>query len=117
MSGHSKWHSIKHKKGALDAKRGKLFTKFIKEITVAARTGGVAVTLADPVQYAIVLENLKAIATRGLGHNRVRIVLDAPISGGKAPSVFRSGHTVWATMSVRIGPDTDIYLPVVIPIE
>ena len=40
MSGHSKWHSIKHKKGALDAKRGKLFTKFIKEITVAARTGG-----------------------------------------------------------------------------
>jgi len=40
MSGHSKWHSIKHKKGATDAKRGKLFTKFIKEITVAARTGG-----------------------------------------------------------------------------
>jgi YebC/PmpR family DNA-binding regulatory protein len=40
MSGHSKWHSIKHKKGALDAKRGTLFTKFIKEITVAARTGG-----------------------------------------------------------------------------
>src|ERR671926_918565 len=40
MSGHSKWHSIKHKKGALDAKRGKLFTKFIKEITVAARAGG-----------------------------------------------------------------------------
>src|SRR5258708_2567032 len=40
MSGHSKWHSIKHEKGGLDAKRGKLFTKFIKEITVAARTGG-----------------------------------------------------------------------------
>jgi YebC/PmpR family DNA-binding regulatory protein len=40
MSGHSKWHSIKHKKGATDAKRGKLFTKFIKEITVAARSGG-----------------------------------------------------------------------------
>ena len=40
MSGHSKWHSIKHKKGATDAKRGKLFTKFIKEITVAARAGG-----------------------------------------------------------------------------
>ncbi len=40
MSGHSKWHSIKHKKGATDAKRGKLFTKFIKEITVSARTGG-----------------------------------------------------------------------------
>jgi YebC/PmpR family DNA-binding regulatory protein len=40
MSGHSKWHTIKHKKGALDAKRGKLFTKLIKEITVSARTGG-----------------------------------------------------------------------------
>ena len=40
MSGHSKWHTIKHKKGATDAKRGKIFTKLIKEITVAARTGG-----------------------------------------------------------------------------
>src|SRR5436853_6339987 len=40
MSGHSKWHTIKHKKGALDAKRGKIFTKLIKEITVAARSGG-----------------------------------------------------------------------------
>ena len=40
MSGHSKWHSIKHKKAAADAKRGKAFTRIIKEITVAARTGG-----------------------------------------------------------------------------
>lgn len=40
MSGHSKWASIKHKKGAVDAKRGKLFTKLIREITVAAREGG-----------------------------------------------------------------------------
>jgi len=40
MSGHSKWASIKHKKGALDAKRGKIFTKLIREITVAAREGG-----------------------------------------------------------------------------
>ncbi|AOY58562.1 MULTISPECIES: YebC/PmpR family DNA-binding transcriptional regulator [Desulfococcus] len=40
MSGHSKWSTIKHKKGAADAKRGKLFTKLIKEITVAARMGG-----------------------------------------------------------------------------
>jgi len=40
MSGHSKWSSIKHKKGAADAKRGKLFTKLIREITVAAREGG-----------------------------------------------------------------------------
>ncbi len=40
MSGHSKWHSIKHKKGAADAKRGKIFTNIIKEITVAARLSG-----------------------------------------------------------------------------
>ncbi|PYP83253.1 MAG: YebC/PmpR family DNA-binding transcriptional regulator [Blastocatellia bacterium AA13] len=44
MSGHSKWHSIKHKKGAIDAKRGKAFSKLIKELTVAARAGG-----GDPV--------------------------------------------------------------------
>jgi YebC/PmpR family DNA-binding regulatory protein len=43
MSGHSKWSTIKHKKGAADARRGKIFTKIIKEITTAARTGG-----ADP---------------------------------------------------------------------
>ncbi len=40
MSGHSKWASIKHKKGAADAKRGKIFTKLIKEITVSAKIGG-----------------------------------------------------------------------------
>jgi len=40
MSGHSKWASIKHKKGAKDAKRGKLFSKLVKEITVVARDGG-----------------------------------------------------------------------------
>lgn len=40
MSGHSKWANIKHKKGATDAKRGKIFTRLIKEITVAARMGG-----------------------------------------------------------------------------
>jgi len=40
MSGHSKWSSIKHKKGITDARRGKIFTKIIKEITVAARMGG-----------------------------------------------------------------------------
>jgi len=40
MSGHSKWHTIKHKKAAADSKRGRVFTKIIKEITVAARLGG-----------------------------------------------------------------------------
>jgi YebC/PmpR family DNA-binding regulatory protein len=48
MSGHSKWHTIKHKKGALDAKRGKIFTKLIREITIAARSGG----SGDPNQNA-----------------------------------------------------------------
>jgi transcriptional/translational regulatory protein YebC/TACO1 len=40
MSGHSKWSTIKHKKGAADARRGKIFSRLIKEITVAARMGG-----------------------------------------------------------------------------
>ena len=40
MSGHSKWATIKHKKGALDAKRGKIFTRLIKEITISAKQGG-----------------------------------------------------------------------------
>ena len=40
MSGHSKWSTIKHKKAALDAKRGKVFTRVIKELTVSARGGG-----------------------------------------------------------------------------
>jgi len=48
MSGHSKWSSIKHKKGAADAKRGKIFTKLIKEITIAARMGGSGDLNANP---------------------------------------------------------------------
>ena len=40
MAGHSKWANIRHRKGAQDAKRGKIFTKIIREITVAARLGG-----------------------------------------------------------------------------
>ena len=47
MSGHNKWSTIKHKKGREDAKRGKLFTKLIREITVAAKMGG-----ADPALNA-----------------------------------------------------------------
>jgi YebC/PmpR family DNA-binding regulatory protein len=48
MSGHSKWSSIKHKKGAADAKRGKIFTKLIKEITVSARMGGSGDPASNP---------------------------------------------------------------------
>ncbi len=58
MSGHSKWHSIKHKKAAADAKRGKIFTKIIKEITVSARLGG-----GDPEtnpRLRLAIQNAKA---------------------------------------------------------
>jgi YebC/PmpR family DNA-binding regulatory protein len=54
MSGHSKWANIKHKKGAADARRGKVFTKIIKEITVAARSGGGDIN-ANPRLRAAVL--------------------------------------------------------------
>lgn len=53
MSGHSKWASIKHKKGAQDAKRGKLFTKLIREITVAARAGGAKTEANSRLRMAI----------------------------------------------------------------
>ena len=53
MSGHSKWSSIKHKKAATDAKRGKIFTKLIKEITVAARMGGGDVEANSRLRTAI----------------------------------------------------------------
>jgi YebC/PmpR family DNA-binding regulatory protein len=53
MSGHSKWSTIKHKKGAADAKRGKIFTRLIKEITVAARMGGGDVNANPRLRTAI----------------------------------------------------------------
>jgi len=53
MSGHSKWSTIKHKKGAADAKRGKVFTKILKEITVAARLGGGDVNANPRLRLAV----------------------------------------------------------------
>ncbi len=75
MSGHSKWHSIRHKKAAKDAKRGKLFTKLIKEITVAARLGGGDLSanprLRTAVQTArersMPMENIERAIKRGTG--------------------------------------------------
>ena len=58
MSGHSKWSTIKRKKGAADAKRGKMFTKLIKEITIAARENG-----GDPganPRLRLAIDNAKA---------------------------------------------------------
>ena len=75
MSGHSKWHTIKHKKGAADAKRGKVFTRIIKELTVAARNGGGDVEM-NPRLRTIVAEaksvnmpsdNIKKAIQRGTG--------------------------------------------------
>ena len=56
MSGHSKWKTIQHKKGAADAKRGKIFSKLSKELTIAARAGG-----GDPIMNAT-LRNIIAKA-------------------------------------------------------
>lgn len=55
MSGHNKWSSIKHKKGAADAKRGKIFTKVSKEITVAARMGGGDINGNSRLRLAVAL--------------------------------------------------------------
>ena len=75
MSGHSKWASIKHKKGALDAKRGKIFTRIIKELTVAARGGGgdpdmnprLRTIIQDAKQNNMPAENIKRAIRRGTG--------------------------------------------------
>ncbi len=75
MSGHSKWASIKHKKGAKDAKRGKLFSKLVKEITVAARLGGgdiaANIQLRSMIQTArdanMPLENIDRAIKKGTG--------------------------------------------------
>jgi YebC/PmpR family DNA-binding regulatory protein len=75
MSGHSKWASIKHKKGALDAKRGKIFTRIIKELTVAARAGGgdpdmnprLRTIIADAKAQNMPAENIKRAIRRGTG--------------------------------------------------
>ncbi len=75
MSGHSKWHTIKHKKGALDAKRGKMFTRIIKELTVAARNGGgdpdsnprLRTVIADAKSVNMPADNIKKAIQRGTG--------------------------------------------------
>jgi len=89
MSGHSKWATIKHKKGALDAKRGKVFTRIIKEITIAARSGGdpdsnprlrSAVTAAKAVSMPA--DNIKRAIMRGTGE----------LEGGQIEEVTFEGY-------------------------
>ena len=75
MSGHSKWHTIKHKKGAADAKRGKIFTRIIKELTVAARGGGgdidtnprLRTVVAEAKSVNMPADNIKRAIQRGTG--------------------------------------------------
>ncbi len=89
MSGHSKWATIKHKKAALDAKRGKLFTRLIKEITIAARNGGdpdanprlrTAILAAKAVSMPA--DNIKRAIQRGTGE----------IEGGAIEEVMFEGY-------------------------
>ncbi len=75
MSGHSKWHSIKHKKAATDSKRGRLFTRLIKEMTAAARMGGgdpnanprLRLAVANAKAGNMPAENIKRAIMRGTG--------------------------------------------------
>lgn len=73
MAGHSKWANIKHRKAAQDAKRGKLFTKLIRELVVAARTGG-PIAEDNP--------RLRAAVDKALGANMKRDTIDSAIARG-----------------------------------
>jgi YebC/PmpR family DNA-binding regulatory protein len=93
MSGHSKWSSIKHKKGAADAKRGKLFTKLARAITVAAREGGgdpdSNPTLATAVQKArdssMPKDNIARAIGRGTGEGDDAEAIERVIFEGYGP--------------------------------
>jgi len=89
MSGHSKWATIKHKKGALDAKRGKVFTRIIKEITIAARGGGdpdsnarLRTAVAAAKAVSMPAENIKRAIMRGTGE----------LEGGQLEEVMFEGY-------------------------
>ena len=90
MSGHSKWHSIKHKKGALDAKRGRMFTKLIKEITIAARIGGgdaegnprLRKAIQDAKAVNMPADNIKRAMQKGTGE----------LEGGQIEEIMYEGY-------------------------
>ncbi len=89
MSGHSKWATIKHKKAATDAKRGKLFTRLIKEITIAARGGGdpdanprLRTAIENAKAASMPNENIKRAIQRGTGE----------IEGGQIDEVMFEGY-------------------------
>ena len=90
MSGHSKWHSIKHKKGAIDAKRGRAFTKLIKEITIAARIGGgdpdgnprLRKAILDARGVNMPADNIKRAVMKGTGE----------LEGGQLEEILYEGY-------------------------
>jgi YebC/PmpR family DNA-binding regulatory protein len=89
MSGHSKWATIKHKKAALDAKRGKTFTRLIKEITIAARSGGdpdmnprLRTAIAAAKAVSMPADNIKKAVMRGTGE----------LEGGQIEEVMFEGY-------------------------
>ncbi len=93
MSGHSKWSSIKHKKGAADAKRGKLFTKLARAITVAARDGGGdpdnSPALATAIQKArdasMPKDNIQRAIDRGTGEGSDATAIESVVFEGYGP--------------------------------
>src|SRR5678816_1243456 len=89
MSGHSKWATIKHKKAALDAKRGKSFTRIIKEITIAARNGGdpdsnprLRTAILAAKGASMPADNIKKAIMRGTGE----------LEGGQIDEVMFEGY-------------------------
>src|ERR1041385_2031784 len=89
MSGHSKWATIKHKKAATDAKRGKQFTKIIKEITIAARSGGdpdgnprLRTAINDAKNVSMPADNIKRAIMRGTGE----------LEGGQIDEIMFEGY-------------------------
>jgi len=90
MSGHSKWHSIKHKKAAIDSKRGRAFTKYIKEITIAARIGGgdpdgnprLRKAILDAKTLNMPADNIKRAIMKGTGE----------LEGGQLEEILYEGY-------------------------
>ena len=96
MSGHSKWSTIKHKKGALDKKRGKIFTKLIKEITVAAKTGG-----ADPEMNP----RLRLAVQNAKGKNMPKDTIERAIkkvAGGDAADYIETTYEGYGSNGVAV---------------
>ncbi|MBI4469305.1 MAG: YebC/PmpR family DNA-binding transcriptional regulator [Acidobacteria bacterium] len=90
MSGHSKWASIKHKKGALDAKRGKIFTKYIREIAVAARFGG-----GDPATNARLRKAISDAKAQNMPNETIQRAIDrgtGKLEGAQYEEVTYEGY-------------------------